>query len=172
MLSLDSPAWDTIPSSPGGTGTLTAQLLRSIRNGDDSAYDELYHQICHQLSVGAVAYVAVPHLVEISRSAPRRQQVRPLSIVGTVSAALLAFPESAAPLRDEWRVEFMAANQDALRLAAEALQSSGALEPADAQQLLATVAAFQGLKDLAVYLFMQADDIELSCPACGEAIQY
>jgi hypothetical protein len=66
----------------------------------------------------------------------------------------------------------MAANQDALRLAAEALQSAGALEPAGAQQLLATVAAFQGLKDLAVYLFMQADDIELSCPACGEVIQY
>jgi hypothetical protein len=172
MLSLDSPAWDAIPASPGGTGTLTARLLRNIRDGDESAYDELHHQVCHQFSAGAVAYVAVPHLVEIARSAGRRQQIRPLSIVGTVAAALLAYPESAAPIRDEWRFEFVAANQAALRIAAEALQSADGLDPADSKQLLATVAAFQGLKDLAVYLFIQADDMEMSCPACGEAIQY
>ncbi len=63
MLDLDSSVWGTILASPGGTGTLAAKLLRQARDGDESAYGELYHQVCHQFTVGAVAYVAVSHLV-------------------------------------------------------------------------------------------------------------
>src|SRR5690349_17260390 len=133
MLDLDSPAWNGIPASPGGTGSLTARLLRQARDGDEEAYGELYHQVCHQFTVGAVAYVAVPHLVQIARDADPHHRTQPLSIVGTVAAALAAHPTSAAPLREEWRAEYLTANSDALRLAAESLQQVG-LEPADAQE--------------------------------------
>jgi hypothetical protein len=171
MIDLDSPAWGIIPASPGGTGALAARLLRQARDGDESAYGELYHQVCHQFSVGAVAYAAVPHLVQIARDADPRRRAQPLSIVGTVAAARAAHPTSAAPLREEWRAEYLAANAEALRLAAESLQRAG-LEPADAQELVATVAALHGLTDLAMHLFLQGGVTELSCPVCGEVIEF
>lgn len=171
MIDLDSPAWGSIPASPGGTGTLAARLLREARDGDESAYGELYHQVCHQFSVGAVAYVAVPHLVQIARDADSRRRALPLSIVGTVAAARAARPRSAAPLREEWQAEYLAANTEALRLAAESLRGAG-LEAADAQELIATVAALHGLTDLAMHLFLQGGRTELSCPVCGEVIVF
>ena len=171
MIDLDSPLWDSIPASCGSTGTLAAKLLRRVRDGDDSAYDELYHQICHQFSVGAVAYIAVPHLVRIARDAAPGRRVRPLSIVGTVVAARNAYPKGAAPLRDEWRPEYFAANQEALGLAAELLRQLGP-EPPEAQEILATIAALHGLADLAMHLFLQGGVTELSCPECGEPIKF
>ena len=154
MLDLESPVWDTISASPGGTGALAAGLIRRARDGDESAYGELYHQVCHQFTVGEVAYVAVPHLVQIARIGGPRQRVQPLSIVGSVAAARLAHPSSAAPLRDEWRADYLAANEQALRLATEALQETG-WDPSDSQELLATVAALHGHRDLAMHLFLQ-----------------
>jgi hypothetical protein len=169
MLDLDSPEWDRIPSSPGGKGTLAARLLRQARDGDESDYLELQHQVCHQFTVGAVAYVAVPHLVQIARDTEPRDRVQPLSIVGTVAAARAAHPKNAAPLRKEWATEYHAANAEALRLASESLQQVG-LEPGDAQDLIATVAALHGLTDLATFLFLQGGVTELECPKCGEVI--
>ena len=127
--------------------------------------------MCHQFTVGAVAYVAVPHLVLIAREVDPRRRALPLSIVGTVAAARATHPHSAAPLREEWRAEYLAANSEALRLAAECLQREG-LEPADAQELVATVAALHGLTDLAMHLFLQGGVTELSCPVRGEAIEF
>jgi hypothetical protein len=160
MLALDSPEWGKIPSSPGGTGALTARLLCQVRDGDESAYLELYHQVCHQFTVGAVAYVAVPHLVQIARGTEPRGRVQPLTIVGTVAVARAAHTKHAAPLRKEWATEYHAANAEALRLAGESLQQVG-LEAGDAQDLIATVAALHGLTDLAMFLFLQGGVTEL-----------
>lgn len=171
-MSLDSSAWDAIPSSPTTTGMLTAKLLRDIRDGDVSAYDEFHHQVVHQFSVGAVAYVAAPHLIKIALSGERAQSIPALNIVGTVAAGLLAYPQSAAPMRDEWRAEYSEANSQALRLAADLLGGEDALSASDTQQLLATVAALRGQKDLAMHLFSQIGSPQLECPACGEAIEY
>jgi hypothetical protein len=87
------------------------------------------------------------------------------------AVARAAHPDSAAPLPDEWRAEYLAANAEALRLANESLQRTG-LKPADAQELVATVAALHGLTDLAMYLFLQGGVTKLSCPMCGEVIEF
>lgn len=171
MLDLDSPIWNTIPSSAGGTGALAAGLLRRAWRGDDTAYDELVHQVCHQFTVGAVAYVVVPHLVQIARNCHPAQRVRPLSIVGMVVAGRAAHPNGAAELREEWRAEYLTALDDALKLAAEALQQPG-LGRAESQELLAVIAAIHGHTDLAMLLFLQGGATELSCPLCGEAIKF
>ena len=171
MIDLQSPEWHSILANPGGTGALTAQLLRQVIEGDLNAYDELYHQVCHQFTVGVVAYAAVPHLVQIARHADPQHRIRALSIVGTVAAALGAYPRSAALLPEQWRVEYLAANAEALVLAAESLRQSG-LDMSDAQELIATVAALHGHTDLAMLLFLQGGSPEFSCPECGEPITW
>ncbi len=74
-------------------------------------------------------------------------------------------------MREEWRAEYLAANEEALRLAAEALQHSG-WEPSDSLELLATLAALHGHTDLAMHLFLQGGVTDLSCPLCGEIIEF
>ena len=150
---------------------LAAQLLRQIREGDDSAYGELSEQVCHQFSVGAVAYVVVPHLVEIARTREPGDRMRPLAIVGMIAAARLAYPRSAAPLPAEWSAEYAAANKEARELTADALRQPGG-GPSASQELLATLAAFHGHVNLAMHLFLQGGVTDLSCPACGESINF
>jgi hypothetical protein len=171
MLELDSTVWASIPASSGMNSALALRLLRQARAGNDSGYPELYHQLCHQFTVGEVAYVAVPHLVDIARGIDVRRRVWPLSIVGTVEAARNSYPESAPPIREQWRVEYLAANAEALRLAANALEHRG-WQPSDSQELLATVAALHGHTNLAMHLFLQGGATKLSCPMCGEYIEY
>jgi hypothetical protein len=171
MLDLDSPIWAKIPASSGMSSALTVKLLRQVRLHDDSSYPELYHQVCHQFTVGAVAYVAIPHLVDIARSVEVKRRVWPLSIVGTVAAARATQPRSAPPILDEWRAEYFAANDEAMRLTAEALRFGG-WEPSESQELLATLAALHGHTNLAMHLFLQGGVTELSCPLCGEYIDY
>jgi hypothetical protein len=170
MLALDSSEWNKIKASPGGTGKLTAELLEKARGGDASTYAELGEQLCHQLSVGPVAYVAVPHLAEIARQARLEERVAPLRIVGSVAAARLIQPDAPA-VPAEWREEFLAACKLARALVAEALQDDK-WSPSDAQDLLATLAALHGLGNLATMLFLQGGNTELSCPSCGDAISF
>jgi hypothetical protein len=171
MLSLDSPRWADIPASGGMNSALTVRLLRQARAGDDSGYPELYHQVCHQFTVGEAAYVAVPHLVDIARGMEVKRRVWPLSIVGTVAAARAAYPKSAPPIPGEWRSEYLTANQEALQLTADALSRGGWL-PSDSQELLATLAALHGHSNLAMHLFLQGGVTQLSCPMCGEYIEF
>ncbi len=170
-MDLESPDWNSIASSSGESGGLVAQLLRKAELGDETVYPELHHQLCHQFTVAAVAYVAVPHLVRIARKAAFPQRVWPLSIVGGVVAGRAAFSMSAASLSEEWRTEYVEAIQDALHLSAETLGQPG-LSLSGAQELIATVAACHGLIDLAIHLFSQGGSTELSCAVCGEGIQF
>lgn len=171
MLDLDSPIWRTIRSSVGGTGALAADLLRRIRGGDDEPFAELYHQVCHQLTVGPIAYVVVPHLVDIARTARGSRLTWALSTVGTVVATRQAHPRSSPPLPNEWKTEYRSAVEEARRLTADALRQPG-WELSNSQELLATLAALHGHADLAIHLFRQGGVTELSCPVCGEPITF
>jgi hypothetical protein len=150
---------------------LAADLLRRIRGGDDEPFAELYHQVCHQLTVGPVAYVVVPHLVEIARTAKGSRLAWALSTVGTVVATRQAQPGRSPPLPDEWTAEYLVAVEGARRLTADALREPG-WERSDSQELLATLAALHGHADLATYLFLQGGVTELECPVCGEPITF
>src|SRR5262245_14341288 len=171
MLDLDSPLWADIPASSGMNSALAVRLLRQARAGDDSGYPELYHQLCHQFTVGEVAYVATPHLVDIAQRIDVSRRVWPLSIVGTVEAARNSHQKSAPPIRKQWREEYLAANTEALKVTADALGRIG-WSPSDSQELLATLAALQGHTNLAMHLFLQGGVTKLSCPMCGEYIEF
>lgn len=166
MLDLDSPLWANIPASCSMSGGRTPKLIRQIRAGDDRAYDELTQELCHQLTVGEVAYVAVPHLVDIARKEEVRRRVLPLSLIGAVEAARKAH-QDAPPIRNDWETEYFAANAQARILTAEALALSG-WRKQDSHLLLAASAALHGHTELAMFLFLDGGADKLSCPVCGE----
>lgn len=172
MLELDSPRWATLRSSPGPTAELARRLLREIRAGTGANWPELYHQACHQFTVGEAAYAIVPHAVEIAGSLPVRERLWPLSIAGTVAACGAAFPSETPPVPADLRADYEAAAQPALRMAAAALSETG-WRRGEVTQLLAVVAAFQGHCDLAMHLFLHGgSDDDLICPECGEYIRW
>jgi hypothetical protein len=172
MLALDSPRWATLKASAGGTGALAARLLRDIRSGSLGEFVELYHQACHQLTVGEVAYAVVPHVVEIAGTLPMRERVWPLVIAGTVAACCAAFPSSTPPIPDDLQAAYAQAQHAALLLATDALREC-VWRPGEATELLAVVSALHGRCDLALHLFLHGgSDSDLSCPECGEYIRW
>jgi len=101
VLDLNSTAWADITASPGGNGMLTAQLLAHLRDGDESAWGELYQQVCDQNSVGEVAFVAAPHMVAIARVSTPRIRALLLSTVGSIVASAKCYPADAAKPRND-----------------------------------------------------------------------
>jgi hypothetical protein len=170
MIDLKSPVWGMIAASCGGDGLFAAQLLRDLRDGDESAMDELHHQICHQFTVGETAYVATPHLVAIARSAGLQLRLSILVTIAHIVAGRQTYPDAAAELRDEWREEFLQSCNDARSLAAETLKAELSA-PEDSFYLIGALAALHGHANLALPLLLTGEP-RLSCPNCGEYIEY
>jgi hypothetical protein len=168
VLELDSTGWADIKASPGGDGMLTAQLLAHLRDGDESAWGELYQQVCHQNSVGEVAYVAAPHMVAIARVSTPRIRALLLSTVGSIVASAKCYRADAAKPRDEWRAEFDRACAEALVLASESLRDAP-IDRDDSLMFIQAVAALHGHANLALLL---QDGPDFWCPECGEPINY
>jgi len=168
VIELDSTAWADVKASPGGNGVLTAQLLADLRDGDESAWGELYQQVCHQNSVGEVAFVAAPHMVAIARVSTPRIRALLLSTVGSIVASAKSYPADAAKPRDEWRAEFDRACAEAIVLASESLRDAP-IDRDDSLMLIQAVAALHGHANLALLLQNGPD---FCCPECGEPINY
>ncbi len=171
MLDLNSPRWKQLKASPGGDGELAVALLRKVLNGDHSAYDELYQQVCHQFSVGEVAYAVVPHLVDMAFSAPSELKISALNIVGAVAASRIAYRNSSARIPEDLEPEYIQANCKALEITAEALKK-GRWKAQQSLELIATLTALHEHADLALHLFLSGDSSEMHCPNCGEYIQF
>ena len=172
MLPLDSPRWTTLNASPGGSGAQAARLLQAIRAGAICEFGELYHQCCHQLTVGEVAYAVIPHVIDVARNLSVRERIAPLGIAGTVAACRMAFPSQAPPIPGDLRADFEGSSQSALQMATEALCERN-WRRGEVVELLGVVAAYQGHCDLALHLFLHGgSDHDLSCPECGEYIRY
>lgn len=169
MLDLKSPEWADIEASCGGDGKFAAQLLEQLTNGDESAMDELHHQVCHQNSVGETAFVVMPHLVAIACRANLPLRVNVLITVGSIVASMKCYSRYAPKLRDEWREEFWSACADARRLTAESLQAD--LDPHDSLRLIGVLAALQNHANLAL-LIEGKSGLDLYCGECGKPIHY
>lgn len=128
-------------ASPGGDGELALRLLEQAQGGDAAAFDELMHQVCHQMTVGEVAYAVVPHLVELARHPALSDRVRALTIVGWVvaSAQLSRAPTVPADLEPAYRQS----QQPALVLTLRALEDSS-LDRTVVLDLLGVAAALKG----------------------------
>lgn len=167
MLDLDSLEWTKIRASAGGNGELTAKILKQLYNGDDSEWEELYHQLCHQNTVGETAFVAVPHLVLIAGKSDSIQlKVTLLGTIGSVVASRKCYPNGIGNLRDEWQIDFNSACDDARNLSAEILKHPD-LSAEQSFQLISTLAALHGHYNLALLL---DSGLDIYCPECGEYI--
>jgi hypothetical protein len=169
MLSLESKRWAELKASPGGNGELALRLLEQARGGDAAAFDELMHQVCHQMTVGEVAYAVVPHLVELARHPVPSDRVGALTIVGWVvaSAQLNRAPAVPADLESAYRDS----QQPALVLTLRALEDSS-LDRNVVLDLLGVAAALKGNPHLAIHLLLHDGYGNLSCPECGEYIRF
>jgi hypothetical protein len=162
---INSPIWTSLKGGGGGDGQLAASLLDQIYSGDESAFDELLHQVCHQFTTSNVAYAVVPHLVNIAESSPVEKQVRPLSIIGSVVAACAINDSPKIP--EELVEDYSKAKTQALSLTTDLLKN-GALGHVDLQEMVAVVSALRGLSDLAMLIFLSGGQEKLTCPECGE----
>lgn len=169
MLSLESKRWTELKASPGGDGNLALRLLKQARGGDAAAFDELLHQVCHQMTVGEVAYAIVPHLVELARHSVLSDRVHALTIVGWVVAAaqLNMAPAVPADLDSDYRES----QQPALILTLRALEDSSH-DRNVVLDLLGVAAALKGNPHLAIHLLLHDGNGDLSCPGCGEYIRF
>lgn len=70
MLSLGDPRWDELTGGYKVPYDPSAALSRLERG--EVAWDELWEELHHQGDAGAALYAAVPHLVRIGRSSPKR----------------------------------------------------------------------------------------------------
>ena len=171
-LPLDSERWDTLDSSVGGNGRFTAQLLTSVVNGEFSGLDELSHQICHQLSVGSVAYAAVPHLVIIASNIPTSVRIQVLAIIGLVVASQHVFSTDASVIPEDLQENFGRAIPQTLSLALRTIEND-TIGHGEITTLLGVVASIKRQHNLALHLLLHGgSDHELSCPQCGEYISW
>jgi len=130
---------------------------------------EMHNQVCHQHTVGEVAYVDVPQLVGIARATnDLERRALLLDTVGDIVASRKCYPHGAAKLRDEWKTDYVRSCEEARTLTAESLQQAD-LDPDTSFQLLGTLAALHGHADLALLLGGSRD---LECAECGEPIVF
>ncbi len=173
MIELKKEEWEKLQSSVGGNGLLALELLQKIKNGDISSFDELLHQACHQLTVGEVAYAIVPHLVEIAKNEDSSIKLKALMIIGAVSASIgiKSFSYKASKLPAYLESDFAEANQEALKIACDALVLIKYINR-DSLELLGVIAALSGHPNSAIQAFTAGYDSMMSCPECGEYINY
>jgi hypothetical protein len=174
MIDLDSPRWSSLTCSPGGSGEMAAELLKQIHQGkgNDDVYGELYHQVCHQGSIGRdsnLAYAIVPHLVQIVQGVSKKEQIWPMSIVASVVTSRLVYPEDSGSIPLDLQEDYERACNLALQITVQALGETGYKQD-DSIWFLATAAALHGHGNLAMLMIMNGSD--LNCPFCGEEICY
>ncbi|MCL2423492.1 MAG: hypothetical protein FWD11_06295 [Micrococcales bacterium] len=154
------------------------QFVRLHRPGasdDDSAWAELYNQLCHQGSVNPISYAALPVLAALVLDKP--DCAWPL----TIASSIVASPYVTGTDRDTElaaHATTIAALRDATErsLAASAEQCTADCQPpmdlVDRAELLTALAAFEGLEpwgfdlDRLTGYEEDAAEVEVECPSC------
>ena len=174
MLEIKSKLWEKLHSSISGNGLMSMNLLNDIAGGDESAFDELLNQVCHQFKVEEVAYAAVPHLVEIAKNGSRNVKIESLRIVGYVAASIGndSFASNHSNKIPEHLKDFYnKAIKSALQLATELINEK-ILEKRNSLEVMGVISALSGHANFAMIAFMAGYDSKIECPECGEYIEY
>ncbi len=102
MLSLDSPAWQSLPSAyPHEDIPTRLRELATFPPGDDDQaepYFTLWSALCHQGTVYPASYAAVPHIVEAIRASPERAHWSALLLVIFIELSRLGIGGNGPPL--------------------------------------------------------------------------
>lgn len=171
MLTLDSDKWLQLKSNSVSNGFVALTILKKFYAGERLDIDELAHQMCHQYSVSEVAYAAVPYLVTISVNAAFEEAITLLRVVSSVLIGMQVYPESAAKIPSYLKDDFENAQHETLKLTLEFLKQEN-LKDKDSFILLGILFALQGHGHLASLIFETDENAKLSCPECGELIQF
>jgi hypothetical protein len=171
MNEIDKINWNELQSAVGSPGRIVAELLHAIENGDTSAYDELFEQVCHQFSLGTASFPAAVVLVCYARNLAPGDQVRPLGIVGAIEASRVAGQGGGPSPPEQFVGLYERAIREALSLSSAALAQRQE-NPEHSYSLIATLAALQGHANIALHLLLCPDSSSLSCPECGEYIDF
>lgn len=167
MIPIDSTRWRELPGNVSATGELARDLLGEMHGGSGRALQDLAAELCFQGTVSAVAYAAVPHLVENVQALPAPLRARVLGLVGQIAASRAVYPSSAAPIPSDLRLDFENALEAARELTAGELRMQ-ASSSEQAWDLLVAASALQGESRMA--LFLSVTGPELLCPACGASL--
>ncbi len=171
MSEIERIDWNPLRSSTGAPGRIVAELLQAVESGDGSVYPELFEQVCHQFSLDTASFAAAVVLVSHARELEPAGRVWPLRIVGAIEASRVAHKRYGPRVPGPIEAKYQQATQKALSLAASAL-AENRIDTEDSFSLLATVAALQGHANIALHLFLCPDSSSLSCPECGEYINF
>lgn len=166
MLELETKKWSEFSNN----GELVLSLLLKAQQGDESVYGELYNQICHQNSVHKLAYATIPYLVKIAEKNKPENKIWPLSIVGSIVASRQVYCKEAQKIPTDMLNDYNLSLKTAFLITVETLKEP--LNQRDVMSLLATLAALKGEGNLAILLYDYEINQKLSCPKCGEFIEY
>jgi hypothetical protein len=143
-------------------------LLSRLASGDRDALGDLYGALCHQGSVYAASFAALPHLVDIAKHAvDDNLRAEILVLVGSIATS--SDDRSDRPIPVEIEAAYGAAARNALPLALSTL--NGHLEPATAVYLLQAAAGLNGFSTLGGLLDGFVDEeFCVECPTCAREL--
>ncbi len=154
MIPLDDPRWAALRGGYKVPYDASAPLRR-LEAGDD-VWDELWQELHHQGDVGEASYAALPHLVRIARTLPRRDW----NFYGLVSTIEVERHRKSNPPPPAWLAEdYAAAMRHVLDLALGDLR--GSEDPAIVRSILGAVTLAKGDIKLGA-LISRSDDSKVA----------
>jgi hypothetical protein len=174
MLSLDDPRWTELDTAYGSGETIAQWLERFLVDDPaaaQAAWDsfDAWGYICHQFTVYAASFAAVPHLVEYGGRLRLPESLRlrfdVLHLVGWIAIGYHMNDGLKCP--DDLQADFRAAMEASRPLICEQLQYAE-----DEHDLRCMFEALAGVTGNSAF----ADEIhnlvnEAVCPHCGEIIE-
>lgn len=163
MLPLDSPRWNLLAGAYNAGGSDVVKQLEEIAANNDSEYEELFQNICHQHTVCTLSYAAVPHLVAAAKKTPN-SEFRDELLFLAASVCTGHFVGNKAPADIEnWYKESV---DEARELAIDVLNSAKLSYPSWS---LWSIVALSFLDEVAHALesLCVDEEFELTCPECN-----
>jgi hypothetical protein len=161
-LGLDDPAWAHLDQRNGSAEWVPGRLAHLLSHPEDTAaFSELWPHLASEGSAYSAGHAALPYVLDIAERLPPGMRAEYLAFVGIL---LVGTDQS---VRREVRDAYEASLPRALELVVTELPFHHTSP--DTRFLLATTAALKGYPKVADVL--QALDVLMDCPACGEKIE-
>lgn len=184
MLALDDPHWKLLNHAYGAAGDVPEILADLKKNYDRERADALFYgSLCHQYTVYAATFAAVPHVLEIASQENSLPETKANVVIfaGAVHAfrdydnrARINSTDEAlkAQLDEKIQFAYRAAIEKTKRLAENLLENSENLDEENKNALFFPLLAFYGQENLSriFFFFPSLDEFVFDCPHCANEI--
>jgi hypothetical protein len=156
--------WVQLTHAYGSAQDIPGLLERAVPDPNSPVWTDLWSRLCHQGTVYAASFAAVPALSQMARQWSAADRVMPLALAGAIVASVDRPHDAEDP-----RVSFPAEVRDLAGLTDEALREPGLREdPGTYIYLLQALLAFEGVAVWGEWLDGVNDgEYEVPCPSCG-----